>query len=266
MTKSSFPYLVDVKITEKCPFGCTFCYTSSTQQGEDAVYYQLEKMLHHLAEAGVLEIAIGGGEPTLHPALNEFLQKAKDLRFGVSLTTKNYNPDIRDIDLCDSVAFSVFNKEEVDKVNTLRYLTSTKIYLQTIIGVMPFDDTLKLLKYMRDKKCSLLTLLGYKSFGFGLNTSYYNPPADWIEQVKAIYPFFGVDSILIKQYKSKFKELGVKDIFMVGREGGQTCYVDAVRQTVAPSSFTNQNIIKLDKLFGPYDDAPKLFLEAFRSF
>src|SRR6185503_11282388 len=63
--RSSAPELVDVKITDYCPFGCPFCYQGSTHQGLHADDEVLGALIRQLGELRVFEMAIGGGEPTL---------------------------------------------------------------------------------------------------------------------------------------------------------------------------------------------------------
>jgi len=65
--KSRVPELVDVKITDQCHFGCAFCYQGSGPQGKNALLGSLGAIARYLGEAGVFEVALGGGEPFEHP-------------------------------------------------------------------------------------------------------------------------------------------------------------------------------------------------------
>ena len=60
------PELVDIKITDYCPYGCTYCYQNSTLDGLHAKWEDLSAMVEKMKREHVFELAIGGGEPTLH--------------------------------------------------------------------------------------------------------------------------------------------------------------------------------------------------------
>lgn len=83
------PELVDLKITDYCPYGCEYCYQGSTTAGEHAPLERVLEVLDALAEAGVLEVAIGGGEPTLHPDFLSILEAVDARGMVPSLTTRN---------------------------------------------------------------------------------------------------------------------------------------------------------------------------------
>jgi MoaA/NifB/PqqE/SkfB family radical SAM enzyme len=70
---SPVPEVIDVKITDKCGFGCDYCYMGSLISGSHCEPGLLEAIFDGLSIAPY-QIAIGGGEPTLHPDLPAFLE------------------------------------------------------------------------------------------------------------------------------------------------------------------------------------------------
>jgi MoaA/NifB/PqqE/SkfB family radical SAM enzyme len=56
----SFPDSIDLKITNKCSWGCPFCHESSNPKGKDFDLDKTIKMLEKLPDYPI-EIAIGGG-------------------------------------------------------------------------------------------------------------------------------------------------------------------------------------------------------------
>lgn len=70
---SPVPETIDVKITDWCNFGCTFCYMDSTTKGKHAPKSLLNEIFLGLDEAPY-QIAYGGGEPTAHPDFPWFLE------------------------------------------------------------------------------------------------------------------------------------------------------------------------------------------------
>ena len=67
------PESIDIKITDYCDMGCSYCHESSTTKG---IHGDLNKLLEVISElpAGI-ELAIGGGNPLSHPNHVEFLQE-----------------------------------------------------------------------------------------------------------------------------------------------------------------------------------------------
>lgn len=61
------PTLVDLQLTRRCRMGCPHCYASSDPSGEDMPGEAALEVLEALADAGVCQLAIGGGEPCSIP-------------------------------------------------------------------------------------------------------------------------------------------------------------------------------------------------------
>jgi pyruvate formate lyase activating enzyme len=81
-----------------CNFRCPFCHNPELVSGShNLVSGKLEKDFFELLEnrKGKLEgICITGGEPTLQPDLQEFIQKIKGMGFKVKLDTNGARPDV----------------------------------------------------------------------------------------------------------------------------------------------------------------------------
>jgi len=84
--------LASVEITRRCNNACPYCDQPKAEQ--DMLVAQFTALLDELAGAGIEAVALGGGEPTLHPALPALLEaaRARDLRTG--LTTNARAPDL----------------------------------------------------------------------------------------------------------------------------------------------------------------------------
>lgn len=68
------PELLDVAITNFCEHGCKFCYRQSTRKGKHISLDDLQCVIGQAKELGVLQIALGGGNPNQHPQFVEILQ------------------------------------------------------------------------------------------------------------------------------------------------------------------------------------------------
>lgn len=64
----SAPVEVHWTLSRRCDQGCPGCYTASVPQAPAADLAQIEIVADALAEAGVLHVALGGGEPLADPA------------------------------------------------------------------------------------------------------------------------------------------------------------------------------------------------------
>ena len=83
----SAPILVDWQITERCGMGCPQCYASSVVRGKDVSWSDAELCVSQMREAGVCQVALGGGEPVLHPRLGDLLQLIRDNGMVPNMTT-----------------------------------------------------------------------------------------------------------------------------------------------------------------------------------
>lgn len=81
------PTLVDFQITNRCRMGCPHCYAASGPDGEHAAWRDLETVLTRARDAGVCQVALGGGEPLLHPDIIELLHLCCDNGLVPNLTT-----------------------------------------------------------------------------------------------------------------------------------------------------------------------------------
>lgn len=249
--KSSYPYLVDLKITSYCNYGCEFCYTSSVNTGQHADHrYIIDVLIPVLKEANVFEVVLGGGEPTVHPHLLEIVEAFKEQGFKIGITTKNYDfnkhPKYHTIvSKVNSVAVSINSLSDYAK--SIKMIASarndTAWYAQMILGLQEWKDTVELIKEI----CITyenITLLGYKRFGFGNNIKQKLIDKNWYKELKELSDEcafnVGIDSILANKYREELLNHDVEWNYLVGAEGKASCYIDAVERKIAASSFTDK--------------------------
>ena len=85
-----YPEFYDVKITNKCNGCCSYCYQNSTK---DSVHFpnvidNIKEFFGKLTEnQRPFQVAIGGGEPTLHPDFINILKTFNDLGIVPNYTT-----------------------------------------------------------------------------------------------------------------------------------------------------------------------------------
>ncbi len=107
------PHLLDVSITNRCNRCCDFCYRKSNKSGTDISLKDYQLILDNAQKCRVQQIAIGGGEPTLHPEFCNFLKMTRDCGIIPNYSTNGENLT-REILLqskvyCGAVAISIYD-------------------------------------------------------------------------------------------------------------------------------------------------------------
>lgn len=276
--KSSTPELVDISITDYCPFNCEYCYQASTRDGQHAPLDYLKSLADQLSAAEVFEVALGGGEPTLHPDFLEILRYFRNKNVVPNFTTKNidwlkdasYASEV--LDLCGAFAYSAESGKTAEAVNKLFskaieripggvWSNRKKLVFQHTMGTCTKGEFAQLIKFCAEQDIRL-TLLGYKTVGRGADFIPVN--YDWITEVfddfLRDHPSLsvGVDTTLARQLQPYFEKKGIPSILYTLNEGAFSMYIHAPSKTMAPSSFCDK------ALYEPFD--PSKWLETFQSY
>lgn len=126
---------VELELTELCNQRCMFCYNSCQPVTCD----HPERLLESLSEAGVFEIILTGGEPSMHPRFFDVLQYATSLfprvmvqSNGVNFADANFFAQLNNHPIF-CLNFSLHGPEEThDKLTgTIGGFTKTITALQT---------------------------------------------------------------------------------------------------------------------------------------
>lgn len=248
------PESIDVKITNYCDMGCTYCHESSTRAGKHADLNVLLEVLSDLP-AGV-ELAIGGGNPLSHPDIVPFLYELKSRGLIANLTVnQGHLKQFQDMlvflieeNLVKGLGISITN-------NNFKYLTpllelTDNIVYHLIAGVNTVDVVYKLIAL---GKCKIL-ILGYKMFGFGVDFHSDEVDAELTRWYKALRGFVGkctmsFDNLAIEQLNVRrlFTAEGWERFYM-GDDFCFTMYIDAIEQNYAPTSRSGER-----KSFSEFD-------------
>jgi MoaA/NifB/PqqE/SkfB family radical SAM enzyme len=106
------PELLDISITNKCTRACSFCYMNSSPTGDS--FMSIENLNKILDQSDwVYQIALGGGEPTVHPQFVEILQTIKRRNICPNYTSNGDNLTENVIEAtaryCGAMALSVYD-------------------------------------------------------------------------------------------------------------------------------------------------------------
>lgn len=260
--KAFAPELVDIKITDYCPFDCEFCYQDSTLQGKHSSWETLENLAEKLSKVGVMEVALGGGETTMHPRFVDILKLFQSKDIVANFTTKNLNlfrsKNAKEIvDNAGAIAFSIENAQDVKKVSAamMDYPESNKfqrhygdrqlVTMQFVMGTTDLNEFKQIVRAAAMNDLNL-TLLGYKENGRGQGFGAQNYDG-WLDILKqtmtelskeGYYTQISIDTALAAQYRHELEASDVSLETFHTTEGAFSLYVDAVKNQMAPSSYT----------------------------
>lgn len=194
---SDFPDSIDLKISNRCPWKCSFCHESSTPEGKIADISKVKEVLSELPEGIPIEIAIGGGdvletpketreiinflnkrghEPRITVNVQDIFCLTEESRkiiesvggLGISLTSL---PPLKKskyglIDEEFSLSATLFDENLQDWTRRGPF-PNTKIIIHIIAGVFPASQLDDLFKYSEFP----ILILGYKQWGRAKNTA-----------------------------------------------------------------------------------------------
>jgi organic radical activating enzyme len=272
----SQPELIDVKITDYCNIGCTFCYQNSTEQGQHAPISVVEDFLDFLKDSNVLELALGGGEPTSHPEFTKILRMIKAANIVPNFTTKSlkWYSDVDTLlavsEYCGDYAHSVVSVKELERIvkikknindqrlldndwNKINPITQS-LTIQYILDLHTLDNFTSIVKKLREIESQYLfrritiTLLGYKEVGRGGKRPYTN--SEFLKEFKKIVGDdskirLGIDTVIATQYEKELNEENISETLYYKEEGRFSMYVDLVTKTYSKSSFEPTKIYKV---------------------
>lgn len=168
------PELLDVSITNYCERGCTFCYRQSNRKGKHISFCDLEKIVDEAKQCGVLQIALGGGNPNQHPQFIEILQCIRENGIVPSYTSNGdgLNDEILQATkmFCGAMAISLYPPYDIFEALTTRILSyGIKLNLHAILK----SDTIDILtKWLNEppswfSNINALIVLNYKPIASG---------------------------------------------------------------------------------------------------
>lgn len=261
--RSAAPELVDVKITDHCPFGCSYCYQDSTHDGKHGSEDWIRRLAYALGEMRVFEVAIGGGEPTLHPKFVEILRAFRSQHVVPNFTTKNL-AWLRDAKKRDEImaqagafAYSVETAKDVEMLAEALKAAGVepdqdrasggRATVQHVVGVAAEKEFRAILNACSEHGITL-TLLGYKMVGRGPSFG-TKPSSRWLDIVAAVtkkkYLRVGIDTALADRHWNDLIRAGVPAYMMTRKEGQFSCYIDAVERKMHVSSYSGVDGIGL---------------------
>ena len=247
-TVAAVPELVDVKITDYCPVGCTYCYQGSTKQGKHAELTEIQDFARYIGNMGVFEVAIGGGDPTTHPDFVEiikaFAQNGVVPNFSTQMWDWLKNPKIVDAvrEHCGAVALSTQSPAQAEKFFKACQKERIRAHIHYVLGLKPLSNLKKMLKLdVKGYYGQHMVLLAYKEMGRAEGT----PPVDYSGWQRMLSDYtsqnwnwsVAVDSFLVNDVRDGFTRDEVPETLFENGDGKFSLYWDAVEGEYAAHSF-----------------------------
>lgn len=189
------PLLMQVELTEACNLRCKFCYNSQKPRYNKHVFEMMDK----LAEQGVMQVNLTGGEPLAHPQFFEILEKACSLFPNVVILSNG--------SLMDEKALDRIHQYNVTSVNiSIHGDETTHEALTQVKG--SYDKSVNAIKYYLEKKKILV------ASNFVLNAGNFHMLRSTIKEMQEI----GLEYMTI----TRFIPVGIgreaKDLILSGEQ------------------------------------------------
>ncbi len=188
----SAPTLVDLQITTKCNLSCPHCYANSSLNGKHISLKEVKRVIQECQKMGVFEIALGGGEPTMHPDFEKILKMIR--KSGIVPSLASNGKDLSEENLeaikkyCGAMALSIeFIGKEFEKrrgfafagfLKTVQKIKekNIKLVFQLTISKSNYQKLKEIVKFLLKLSPYGIVFLTYKPAGRGevLNDVLYN--------------------------------------------------------------------------------------------
>lgn len=169
------PELLDISITNYCERNCGFCYRASSRTGIAMSLAHYEYILNQAKDCGVLQVALGGGNPNQHRNFEKILEVTRDkynivpsyttngdgLTNGILAASKKY---------CGAVAISFYEPENLFYSNLNKLIDAgIKTNVHFVLSYLTLDSAIEVLSRGLKKLAGInaLIFLLYKPAGKG---------------------------------------------------------------------------------------------------
>ncbi len=167
------PELLDISITNYCERSCYFCYRPLLKTGIEISIVDYEHVLKQAKECGVLQIALGGGNPNQHSDFEGILEITRD-KYNIipSYTTNGDGLNNKVLTVskkyCGAVAISFYEPEDLFYSNLNKLIDAgIKTNVHFVLASNTFDSAVKILSNNLQKLAGInaLIFLLYKPLG-----------------------------------------------------------------------------------------------------
>lgn len=144
------PELLDISITNYCENNCDFCYRKSNVNGKHMSIENYKNIIKQASDLGVMQVALGGGNPNQHPDFIELLKITREFGIIPSYTTngRGLTEEVLKASqkFCGAVAVSLY-EPYTESFKAIRKLINNKIKtnIHFILNSKTIDKAIKIL-------------------------------------------------------------------------------------------------------------------------
>lgn len=253
-----WPELADISISNYCINDCEYCYRSSDESGDFMSLEDYEFLLGELSNnkyGPVFQVALGGGEPLLHPDFNEILKLTRE-KYDIipNYTTSGKFFDEENIkatkDYCGAIAISYdpyrdyLSLSQLQEIGQKLQHENLKANIHFVVSEKTISMATKILQGKYDKYLDIfnsIIFLTFKPGGRGQGNDSIKSPELLISFLKSVNQpkstiKFGFDACFIPVLL-KFSKIDV-DLIDSCECGFFSVYIDE-NLNVMPCSFCN---------------------------
>jgi len=188
LLSTGHPYMAQIVPMRRCNLACTYCNEYDDHSAPTPIDEMLRR-IDHLGRLGTTVITISGGEPLLHPELDQVIARIRKTGALAGMITNGY----------------LLNKERIERLNKAG-LDHMQI---SIDNVMPDDVSKKSLKVLDQR---LLWLAEYADFHVNINSvvggGIPNPQDAYVVSQRALSLGFSSTIGIIHDGSGQLKPLG----------------------------------------------------------
>lgn len=176
-----YPELADISISNYCINECEYCYRSSNTEGKLISIEDYEFLLNQLTNTkygSVFQVALGGGEPLLHPDFTDILRITKE-KFNIipNYTTSGKFFNEKNIEAtkkyCGAIAISYdpyrdLSLEDISEIGAHLNIKGIKTNIHYVISEKTLETAIEIIQGKYDsyfKDFNAVIFLTYKPFG-----------------------------------------------------------------------------------------------------
>ena len=181
-----WPELADISISNYCTNGCSYCYRKSNEKGKFMAFEDYKFALQELTSkkyGSIFQVALGGGEPLLHPDFNKIIQITRE-EYGVipNYTTCGKFFNHKNIEAtrayCGAVAISWdpyrdLSLEKLSEIGSYLKDNAIRANIHYVVSQKTIDDATKILNGKYDEylhNFNSMIFLTYKPTGRAKNS------------------------------------------------------------------------------------------------
>lgn len=163
------PELLDISITNYCEKGCSFCYRGSHIAGVHMSIEEYECIIRQAARVGVVQVALGGGNPNQHPQFIDILKLTRKYGIipsyttnGLGMTREIYEASKK---YCGAIAVSWYEPHNVAKeVVAICKTQNIKCNIHFMLNMETIREAIRLLTEEQEllRNVNAVIFLNYK--------------------------------------------------------------------------------------------------------